>query len=230
MCPKCPGQYLTQATSSREVWAGKSRRAGSKDPSFQAQPDMSSAGAISHFAFCTLLLLRRPPPLMKYSLPRHPNSSCPKPSLLSTVTKSGCFVQIPIHSEYHPQGQPPRAIHIAPRAWPGPCPACSPVHLKGSNVCRVGGGGLLSPRSKLPHSGTSLVVKWLGLSSFPAVARVQSLVGELRSYKPLPHSLQESGVRGACAPILPPHPCLNRANYSQSLSFLISKVRIAPTV
>ena len=32
--------------------------------------------------------------------------------------------------------------------------------------------------------GSSLVVQWLGLSAFTAVARVQSLVGQLRSHKP----------------------------------------------
>lgn len=33
--------------------------------------------------------------------------------------------------------------------------------------------------------GTSLVVQGLGLSAFPARARVRSLIGELRSRKPL---------------------------------------------
>ena len=32
--------------------------------------------------------------------------------------------------------------------------------------------------------GNSLAVQWLGLGTFTAVARVQSLVGELRSHKP----------------------------------------------
>ena len=32
--------------------------------------------------------------------------------------------------------------------------------------------------------GTSLVVQWLGLRAFTARARVQSLIGELRSHKP----------------------------------------------
>ena len=32
--------------------------------------------------------------------------------------------------------------------------------------------------------GNSLVVQWLGLGTFTAVARAQSLVGELRSHKP----------------------------------------------
>ena len=32
--------------------------------------------------------------------------------------------------------------------------------------------------------GNSLVVQWLGLGAFTAVAQVQSLVGELRSPKP----------------------------------------------
>ena len=37
--------------------------------------------------------------------------------------------------------------------------------------------------SKKPQRGSSLVVQWLGLGSFTAVARVPSLVGELRSHK-----------------------------------------------
>ena len=32
--------------------------------------------------------------------------------------------------------------------------------------------------------GNSLAVRWLGLHAFTAVARVQSLVGEIRSHKP----------------------------------------------
>ena len=32
--------------------------------------------------------------------------------------------------------------------------------------------------------GSSLVVYWLGFSTFTAMVQVQSLVGELRSYKP----------------------------------------------
>ena len=34
------------------------------------------------------------------------------------------------------------------------------------------------------NNGNSLVVQWLGLGTFTAVGRVQSLVGELRSCKP----------------------------------------------
>ena len=46
---------------------------------------------------------------------------------------------------------------------------------------------LLSPfyrLRKLKLRGNSLVVQWLGLSTFTAGAQVQSLVGELRSCKP----------------------------------------------
>ena len=34
------------------------------------------------------------------------------------------------------------------------------------------------------HWGNSLMVQWLGLSVFTVESQVQSLVGELRSYKP----------------------------------------------
>ena len=53
-------------------------------------------------------------------------------------------------------------------------------------VCVVGGGlGDHTPKYKmLTLLGTSLVVQWLGLPVFTAVAWVQSLVGELRSHKP----------------------------------------------
>ena len=37
---------------------------------------------------------------------------------------------------------------------------------------------------KIPRPRNSLAVQWLGLSAFTAVARVRSLVGELRSCKP----------------------------------------------
>ena len=37
---------------------------------------------------------------------------------------------------------------------------------------------------KMYKQGNSLVVQWLGLRAFTAVAQVQSLVGELRSHKP----------------------------------------------
>ena len=71
-------------------------------------------------------------------------------------------------------------MHMMPRAWPSSSPACegtgsfreraasgdrqqrkaacSSVHLKGSRVCRMG-GGVVSPRSKLPHSMNSLAVQ-----------------------------------------------------------------------
>ena len=39
-------------------------------------------------------------------------------------------------------------------------------------------------KDKFITVGNSLAVQWLGLSTFTAVARVQSLVGELRSRKP----------------------------------------------
>ena len=39
-------------------------------------------------------------------------------------------------------------------------------------------------QKKLPIIGSSLVVQWLGFWAFIAVARVQSLVGELRFHKP----------------------------------------------
>ena len=53
-------------------------------------------------------------------------------------------------------------------------PLCSEAHNVHNN----------EGNSKWYPVGNSLVVQWLGLDAFASRARVQSLVGELRSYKP----------------------------------------------
>ena len=44
--------------------------------------------------------------------------------------------------------------------------------------------GCVTIKLYLQKQGNSLTVQWLGLSAFTAVARLQSLVEELRSSKP----------------------------------------------
>ena len=50
--------------------------------------------------------------------------------------------------------------------------------------------------------GNSLVVQWLGYGTFTVVAQVQSLVGELRSHKPLTAVKKKKGKKESpCVPV-----------------------------
>ena len=59
-----------------------------------------------------------------------------------------------------------------------------PFNRERTVFSKNGAGTTGYPRAKERSRRNSLAVKWLGLSAFTALARVQSLVAELRSHKP----------------------------------------------
>ena len=61
----------------------------------------------------------------------------------------------------------------------------------------------LCPQSSIDVLGSSVVFQWLGLGTFTAVAQVQSLVGQLRSCKPLQASWY--GQKKKSIGVLPKH-------------------------